>query len=344
MTNHIYYRKIRSECSENMDKIRIGIIGCGTVAGYGHIPAASESDLAELVALSDVNEKRLNELKEKYNVDTYTDYHLLLKRKDIDAVIVATPTFLHHQIVIDSAKNKKHILCEKPISMTLEEADNMIKVTREENVKFMIGFTRHSSKIYNKIKEIIDNGTIGELKYIKQISNWGGPIWGGSERYMWMINRGGGPIIDAAVHDFDLMRWYSGTEVYSVYAAGYYSRNDIKYPDNVSVLVEMKNGVLGFIEHSWAYGKKSFSQFHVVGSDGVIVLENNNLEIINKEEEHRIPLENDNDRFLIQINNFVKSIVDDTKPIVTGEDGKKALEIGLAALESIKNEKVVFLK
>ena len=328
-----------------MDKIRIGIIGCGTVAGYGHIPAVAKSELADLAALADIDKDRLLQLKEKYSdVDIYTDYNDLLRRKDIDAVIVATPTFLHHRIVIDAAKSKKHVLCEKPISIALEEADDMIRIARRENVKFMIGFTRHSSRRYIKVKELIDAGSIGRLKFIKQITNWGGPIWGGSERYLWMINRGGGPIIDAAVHDYDLLRWYSGSEVFSVYATGYYSRNNIVYPDNVSILIKMKNNITGYIEHSWMYSKESYSSFHVVGMDGVIVVEKEKAKIIRRNEVKEIVLGDDEDRFLIQVDNFVKSIIEDKEPIVSGEDGKRALEIGLAALKSMKSGKIFFFK
>lgn len=326
-----------------MDKVRFGVIGCGTVAGYGHIPAVVNSEKAELVALADVNAKRLGEMGEKYGVDTYTEYIDLLKRNDIDAVIVATPTFTHCKIVSDAAKMKKHILCEKPISLSLEEAEEMIKVTRENNVKFMIGFTKRSSKRYIKIKELVDSSEIGELRFIKQISNWGGPIWGGIERYLWMINRGGGPLIDAAIHDFDLLRWYSGSEALSVYATGYFSKRDIVYPDNVFVLLNMGNGVTGYIEHSWAYGKKSITEFHVVGTEGVVIMEGNEAEIVKGDEIRKIVLGDDKDRFLVQVNNFVESIIEDREPPVTGVDGKKALEIALAALESFRNKKVMFL-
>ncbi|OYT30820.1 MAG: hypothetical protein B6U94_05215 [Thermofilum sp. ex4484_79] len=326
-----------------MDKVRFGVIGCGTVAGYGHIPAVVNSEKAELVALADVNAKRLGEMREKYGVDTYTEYIDLLKRNDVDAVIVATPTFTHCKIVSDAAKMKKHILCEKPISLSLEEADEMIKVTRENNVKFMIGFTKRSSKRYIKIKELVNSGEIGELRFIKQISNWGGPIWGGEERYLWMINRGGGPLIDAAIHDFDLLRWYSGSEVSSVYTTGYYSKKNIVYPDNVFVLVNMRNGIAGYIEHSWAYGKKGITEFHVVGTEGVIIMGDKEAEVVKGDEVRRIVIGDDEDRFLVQVNNFVESIVEDKEPPVTGVDGKKALEIALAALESFRNKKVMFL-
>ena len=327
-----------------MDRIGIGVIGCGTVAGYGHLPATVSVPLVELKAVADINRERVRKVAEKYGVEAYTDYRGLLKRKDIEAVIVATPTFTHAQIVVDAAKQGKHVLCEKPIAMTLEEADKMIKTAEDYGIKLAIGFTRRSSNSFIKIKELLDKGIIGNLVYIKQVSDWCGPIWAGHERYKWMINKGGGPLIDSAVHDFDLLRWYSGSEAERVYAGGRYLKKNIVYPDHVNVIVTMKNGVIGYIEHSWGYWKASHTVFHVVGEKGVIIREDKVTKVVTEEGIETFETPSDEDRFKIQLESFARAIRGEGEVRATGLDGKLALEIALAALKSIKTGKVVKIK
>ncbi len=325
----------------SMDKLKIGVIGCGTVAGYGHIPAVTRSELTELVAVVDVNPEKARKTAGKYGVKHYSSYKEFLECEDVDAVIIATPTFTHKEIAVAAFKAGKHVLCEKPIALSLEEADEMIKAAEVNNCVFMIGFTRRFSPKYRKIKELLDRGEIGELKYVKQIVNWSGPIWAGLERYSWMINIGGGPLIDEGVHEADVLRWYTGREASTVYAEALWFKPSIKYPDHVNVLVKMDNGVLGYIELSWAYPKAE-NTLQLIGTDGMISGEDKIFLYRGKE---KTVFETDDDRnnFLRELEHFVECIVKGIRPAASGYEGRAALEITLAALKSIKEKKPVRL-
>lgn len=258
-----------------MEKVRFGIIGCGTVAGYGHIPGIINTPDAELVAISDLNEARLAELKGKHDIaDTYTDYYDLLARDDIEAVGIAVPIGSHHKVVMDAAKAGKHVLCEKPIAPTVEEAEEMVRAMADAGKLFAINFELRNSDPHPEMKRLLDEGVIGELKVIRSIGNWMGGRWAGEDRYRMLITEGLGPIVDCGIHHFDLARWYSGSEYAEIHAMGTYIE-DWPNPDHVICTSKMENGVLALNENGWAYTHSSAHhgadlRCELIGTDGVI--------------------------------------------------------------------------
>ena len=258
-----------------MDKVRFGLIGCGTVAGYGHIPALTSIAEAELVAVSDINEARLAEVKEKYGVDsTYTDYRQLLGRDDIEAVGVATPLNRHHEVVVDAAAAGKHVLCEKPIAESVEKAAQMVEAMDGAGRLFAVNFELRHSEPNPTMKQLLDEGKIGDLKVLRFVGNWMGGRWAGDERYEMLITAGLGPIVDCGIHHFDAARWYTGSEFAEVAAKGVHVE-DYPNPDHVMATCKMKSGVLVLIETGWAYthntpAHEAFSRIDLIGTDGVI--------------------------------------------------------------------------
>lgn len=258
-----------------MDKVRFGIIGCGTVASYGHIPGVCNIEDAELVAISDLNEPHMAELKEKHGIEsTYTNYRDLLARDDIEAVGIAVPLDMHHQIVMDAAKAGKHALCEKPISETVEMGDEMVKAMEDAGKLFAINFELRLSDPQPEMKQLLDSGVIGELKVIRCVGNWMGGRWAGDERYKMLITRGLGPIVDCGIHYFDLGRYYTGSEYAEIHAKGTYIE-DWPNPDHVIATCKMENGVLILNENGWAYTHNTPEheanlRYDLIGTDGLI--------------------------------------------------------------------------
>lgn len=258
-----------------MDKVRFGIIGCGTVASYGHIPAVCGIDNAELVAVSDLSQARLDDVKAKHGIEAcYTNYHDLLARDDIEAVGIAVPIDMHRQVVMDAAKAGKHALCEKPIAPTFEEGDEMVKAMEDAGKLFAINFEKRNTEPYTKMKRLLDEGKIGKLKVARFVGNWMGGRWASDERYKMLITVGLGPIVDCGIHDFDLARWYTGSEFASVSAAGTYIE-DWPNPDHVTATCKMENGVFVHIETGWAYTHNTPEhegnlRTDLIGTDGLL--------------------------------------------------------------------------
>ncbi len=263
-----------------MDKVRFGMIGCGTVAGYGHLPAlASLTDVIELVAISDLNESRLAELKEKYNLEaTYADYHELLARDDIEAIGMAVPLPNHYQVVIDAAAAGKHVFGEKPIAPTVEQGMEMVEAMDRAGKLFAINFEMRHSDPMPEMKRLLDSGAIGELKVVRFVGNWMGGRWAGEDRYRMLITEGLGPIVDCGIHYFDLARWFTGSEYAEISAKGTYVE-DYPNPDHVIATCQMENGVLVLNENGWAYTHNTPAHganlhYELIGTDGLISYQN----------------------------------------------------------------------
>jgi len=257
-------------------KTRFGLIGCGTVACYGHIPALlSIPDLVELVAVADVNEERLAELREKYGIDsTYADYRELLGREDIDAVGVAIPLDQHYPVVMDAASAGKHVFCEKPIAETVEKGEEMVEAMAAAGKLFAINFESRHSDPHPEMKKLLDEGAIGDLRVLRFVGNWQGGRWAGEDRYRMLITIGLGPIVDCGIHYFDLARWYAGSEFAEISARGIHIE-DYPNPDHVMATCRMSNGALVLIETGWAYTHttpvhESVAHIDLIGTDGII--------------------------------------------------------------------------
>lgn len=332
-------------------QIGIGIIGCGQISerhglGYMAIP-----EKARVVATSDVVVQLAKEKAKRWGAEAfYSDYKELLQRADIDAVDVLVPHDLHAEVTILAAKAGKHVLCEKPMATTLEDADEMINIAKQENIKLMVGHNWRFKLNYVKMKEIIDGGTIGEV-YLTTIE-WGGWIVHPANHWRLSLSKaGGGVLIGQGTHYFDLWRWLIG-EVEAVYGI---SENlihkDREIEDNMVTLVRFKNGALGTMlctqteknpcnnERMKMYGTKGTA---------IAVRVPSLLEIYSDEAPEHLrgwtsfhlgdQQQTSIDR---EVEHFVDCIREDKAPLVTGEDGKVALKIVLAAYRSLKSHEWV---
>jgi len=336
-----------------MEKVRIGIIGCGTVASYGHIPAACSTAECDLVAISDINEARLQELKDKHGIaETYTDYRKMLERPDIEAVGVAVPVGSHPPVVMDALKAGKHVFCEKPIAQTVQQGEEMVKCAEEAGKLLAIDFEKRNTEPFPTIKRLLEEGKIGKLKVIRCIANWQGGRWAGEDRYRMLITEGLGPIVDCGIHDFDAVRWLSGAEFAEVHAFGT-NIEDWPNPDHVMATCRMTNGVLVHIEAGWAYThttpqKEANLRTDLIGTDGVLSYADwqtsiegqqtrREFSIYSKEECIRRPVESKAKAFGLMYSLLARSIREGRLiDLPSGYDGVQALRAALQALEQAK--------
>ena len=253
-----------------MDKVRIGIIGCGGIANAKHMPALKNLPNVEMVAFCDIIEERA--LKAKANFGTpdakvYTDYKKLLEDKTIDVVHVCTPNRSHSFITVDALESGKHVMCEKPMAINSAEAEKMLEAAKRTGKKLTIGYQTRQYPEAQFLKQEALNGTFGDIYYAKAtaIRRRAVPTWG---VFLNEYEQGGGPLIDIGTHSLDLTLWIMdnykpkycvGTKFHKLNdqtnqgnAWGNWDPEKFTVEDSAFGFVVMENGATINLEASWA--------------------------------------------------------------------------------------------
>ena len=336
-------------------KLGICLIGCGRAGMIHARNYKNKVENARMVACVDAVEAAAKAAAEEMGITKYyTDYHEILNDPEVDAVVVVAPTDLHKQIVIDCAAAGKHIFCEKPMAMTVEECDEMIEACDKAGVKLQIGFMRRFDASFREAKRLVESGAIGDLVQIH--SNTRGP----SKPRPWMydIKMSNGILAEVNSHDIDAVRWIADSDIESVYAvAGNFRNPEAKeqYPDYYdSVLMNgtLKNGVHFCIDGA-AYVQYGYdSKMEIIGTKGKI-----NVGRSDKEFVHCTTVEGGTttpfinswmtlfiDAYLAEDTSFVNAVLNDTPVEVSGVDGRMAVATVEAGNCSITEKKIVTVR
>lgn len=256
--------------------IGIGIIGFGWM-GQIHAKLLKSNDDCVIKAIADKDYSKLEIGKKLYNIDVYQDYRELLDREDIETVFIVTPAKFHYQIVKDSIEAGKNILCEKPLALTREEVDSLRLIVNKSDKKFIICFPERFAVSSQEAKDIIDDGLIGKIDYIR-----GNFRFGMKEHNLihgdWVFDRkqGGGLILEASVHLWDFVRWLTGKEILKVVGVAHeYLKNDAAIEDNFAAIAYLENGGIACIDMSGSLPKDSATdkRFEIIGSEGYIYID-----------------------------------------------------------------------
>lgn len=253
-----------------MSKVRIGIIGCGGIANGKHLPALTKMEDVEVVAFCDIVKERAQKAKEKYGKDdavVYSDYKELLKDETIDAVHVLTPNRSHSFITIDALNANKHVLCEKPMAKTYEEAKAMVETAKKTGKVLTIGYQYRCGPEALYLKEACNAGDLGEIYYAKAhaLRRRAVPTWG---VFLNEYEQGGGPLIDIGTHALDMTLWMMDNYkpkmvVGTTYAKlrnqkdcgnawGDWDQSQFTVEDSAFGFIVMENGATIVLESSWA--------------------------------------------------------------------------------------------
>lgn len=323
--------------------IRIGLIGAGRMGKvFAHTLAFTVSEV-DLVAVADVDPKTCAEVAARYGAKySYTDYHELLKRDDIDAVVVVTPTATHAEVIKAAALAGKHIFSEKPLAQTLGMCDEAMAAVSAAGVKLQLGFMRRFDAAYVMAKKKIEAGAIGMPVMFRSSSR-------DPKRTSLEFARrenSGGLIMDMGVHDFDLARWLMGSEVMRVQTEGgclvFPELKEVGDIDNAMINLRFANDTVGNIDVSRnaVYGYDIRTE--VLGSDGGLLIGNlqqtSTLVMTRAGVTHdTVPyfMERFGEAYAAEIRDFVSCLVDNRPPSVTGLDARKATAIGIAATVSL---------
>lgn len=251
-------------------RVKVGIIGSGFEADIHAASFQILPDEAEVVAVASPTPGNAARLAERYGIPrVFTDYRTMLAERDIEMVTIAAPNFLHARMTADAAEAGKHVVCEKPLSMTLEEADLMIEVCQRHGVLLLYAEELFFTPKYVKAKEMADQGAFGKVYLVKQSEKHFGP----HAPWFWDVDRsGGGVFMDMGCHGIAFAYWFLGRPApRSVYChmATHVHAGRTEGEDNSICIVEFEGGAVGLVEDSWARRGGMDDAIEVYGEAGV---------------------------------------------------------------------------
>ena len=321
-------------------KLRIGVIGAGRIGKLHSNNLANRVPNAQLVCISDVYEPAAKAQAEKLGIAYTTDYHDILNDPAIDAVFICSSTDTHSPISIEAAKAGKHIFCEKPIDHDLDKIKAVLEEVKKAGVKYQVGFNRRFDRNFKHVHDVVKNGGIGDVQIVKVTSRdpEAPPIS--------YVKVSGGIFVDMTIHDFDMVRYLSGSEVeeVSTFGACLVDPEIGKAGDVDPCIINLKfaNGALGVIDNSRQAVYGYDQRIEVFGSKGMISAENetpNNTTYYTADGVYREKplwffLERYNDAFIQEETEFVKACLEDTDTPVGSFDGLQPVRIAIAAKKS----------
>jgi myo-inositol 2-dehydrogenase/D-chiro-inositol 1-dehydrogenase len=254
----------------NDSRVKVGIIGSQFQADIHAASFQIMPDDAEVVAVASPTPGNAQAFAKKFNIPrAFTDYREMLKEKDIEMVTIAAPNSLHAQMTRDCAAAGKHIICEKPLAMTIAEGEEMIAVAKRHNVLLMYGEELVFTPKYLKAKEMADAGAFGKIHLVKQSEKHFGP----HSDWFWDVNRsGGGAFMDLGCHGIAFCYWFlDRSPIKSIYCQmGTYVHGDKTQAEDDSLcILEFANGAVGVIENSWARRGGMDDRIEVFVAEGV---------------------------------------------------------------------------
>lgn len=343
-----------------MQKIRVGVIGSGGIFRNLHVPYYEMTDKAKIVAVADVKEESAAEVAGKFGADSYSDYHRILDRDDIDAVDISTHPKPHREITVAAAQAGKHILLEKPMCRTVAEADEMIAAADDAGVMLQVAYMLPFNPVYQKMKQLLEDGTLGDLHmaYCNQVG-WFSP----GHPWLFIKEESGGMLVEQAIHNFDVWLYLYGAAA-SVYAYTSHVALGGTYPDveeavenNAILLIKFADGGAGMFIKSWA-AEVRHSGEGVVCSNGSASFSQGGLTWKTrdmKEPETFAPSVPDDDTYRsvspearknrywsyaskgASIDHWLKCIAGEENPTTSGRVGRAGIQIAESAYKSSGN-------
>jgi len=345
-----------------MDSVRIGIIGTQFISTIHADSIQRHVRGAQLVAAASPTRSHVEAFAAKFEIpNAFTDYRKMLEMKELDLILVGAPNDLHSAICCDAASAGKHVIIEKPFCLNLADADKMIATCKQHRVKLMYAEELCFTPKYVRLKELLDEGALGDLILVKQSEKHDGP----HAAHFWDVNRsGGGVMMDMGCHAIEFFRWIVGRtiKVKSVYAdmGTYVHRDKTQGDDNTLFILKFENSVTALAEESWVKKGGMDDRAEIQGTKGVAYADllHGNAILTYSESGYGYAVEKAgatqgwsfpvyeeawNYGFPQEMQHFVDCIRFDRNPSVTGEDGKAVLEVIFAAYASAASGQAIKL-
>ncbi len=339
--------------------VKYGIIGCGAIAQRRHLPECHANCDSQVVAVADPSPGRADDLGKRYEAAPYTDYKEMLRSADIDAVVVCGPNSTHAPMSIEALNAGKHVLCEKPMATTREDARAMMAAAKKSGKFLMIGLNQRLMPPHVRAKDILNSGRLGKVLSFRTAFKHPGPEgWSVDAAKSWFFNKAQafmGVTGDLGVHKADLMRWLLGEEFTEV--AGMITTLDkrdgegnlIPLDDNANLILKTSGGVIGTMILSWTnYGpEENYTVLYcqngvlALGADpvyGIVVnYKNGDREL------HKVGEMSTNLKQVASgvIDSFTQSILTNKPPEIDGHEGYQSLDVILTAADAAKEGKTL---
>lgn len=356
-----------------MRKVKVGVVGCGGIANGKHMPSLKKCENVELVGFCDLVPERAEKALSDFGADgakVYPTYRELVESAEIEVVHVCTPNSSHAEISIAALRAGKHVLCEKPMAHKIEDARAMVKAAKESGKKLSIGYQTRSTPEYQYARKLIKEGLLGNVYYCKApaIRRRGVPTWGVFLDYE---KQGGGPMIDIGTHSIDAMLYMiDNYDVHSVTGASFrkladscaksnnariWTSDEYQVEDSAFGFIRFRNGCVMHVETSWAINMAEVPYPLICGDkagldlhDGKVRVNGERFDALTLEEispnnysrehfggETLSPVE-------YEARQWIKSIVDDTAPLVLPEQALVVSEIIDAIYRSAETGETVY--
>jgi predicted dehydrogenase len=335
-----------------MDPLRIGLVGLGTM-GRSHLEKEQALHEARIVAVADVVPAAVEEMKSRYGVRGYYSYQEMIDSGEVEAVLIATPHPFHCPIAVRAAERGLHVLSEKPIAVTVGEADRMLAATRQAGVKLGVMFQTRTEATYARAKEVVDSGALGQVYRTTMVAT----AWyrtqayydSGAWRGTWK-DEGGGVVMNQAPHSLDAFIWIGGRPS-RVEARAWTRGHRIEVEDTVSATLDYPNGATGYLYTTTAEWPGE-NRLEVVGDRGKLVLLDGKLQLYRLDRPLQeeidtgahwgkptgswedVPVEAQASGHAQVVRRFARWVRLDEPPIATGQDGLEQLELANALLLS----------
>lgn len=319
--------------------MKVAVAGTGTM-GQLHLEALSKICDVTISGIVGRNDETLTRLENIYHAKKFRSIEELVDSVDVDLIDICLPTHLHYEYVAKAAKAGKHIICEKPLGLRLEEIERMKNICDENDVKLFAGHVLRFFPEYQDAREKILEEFVGKVGVVRLARR--GPYPQGKDRWYENEEKSGGVILDLGIHDFDWLRWTFG-EVERVMALRNTrtSENGEKI-DCALVSLRFKNGVIGLVDVAWAINEFEMS-FEVSGKDGMLAYNSRTSNPINVAMNTKASSQTGvavpeqillKSPLQLQLEHFIHCLKENEEPLVTVEDAFKSVEIALAAIKS----------
>lgn len=358
-----------------MSKIlKVAIIGCGGIANGKHLPSLAKQPQVQMTAFCDIVEERAAKAAQEYGAEgakVYTDYRKLLEETDVDVVHVCTPNDSHAEITVASLESGRHVMCEKPMAKTAEQARQMLDAAKRTGKKLSIAYQNRFRDDSLFLKQVCEDGELGDIYFGKALAlrRRAVPTWG---VFLDEEKQGGGPLIDIGTHALDLTLWLMdnyepksvtgsvfhklGGRANAANAFGPWDPEQFKVEDSAFGFITMKNGATIVLESSWALNVLDFGEARslLCGTEGGADMNDGlrlNGEKLSRLYETKVDFgsggvaffegqqENEATR---EARYWVEAILEDKEPLVKPEQALVVTEILEAIYESAKTGKTVY--
>ena len=336
-----------------------GLVGCGVIAPT-HAEAIKRIENAQLVAVCDLNEDAAKACATDFDAEPYTDLDEMLARDDVHVCNILTPSGLHAKLGIQCADAGKHVICTKPIDITLENIDALIEAGERNNVKIAATHQNRGYPIYEKIKSYIDEGRLGDMLYGNAFVPW----FRSDDYYSdgWHGTRaldGGGALINQSIHYIDLLIWFMGT-VRSIFGFADALAHDIETEDMGSAVLKFEGGQHGIIQGSTCTYSGMPARIEVHGTKGNVLVVGDDVALWDVEGEERIEdalagrkggaadpksgmQENATVSHVKQIGDVIEAIEEGREPKINGREARRAVEVILSIYRASETGEPVVL-